>query len=98
MCVKEENFYFSYFKGHENDFGVMEPSSFFCVINCGKDMINSIIENLRANIKPKSVFIKFPYQKCLKMGHWSNTRVNYEWDNTEETVLKIEEFSFCYSI
>jgi len=95
----DTNFYFSYFEGRENDAGVMQPSSLCCVINCGKDLINSVIENLRGNIKPKFVNIEFEFQKCLEdFGLGDFTRKSYEWDNIEETVLKIEGISFNYSI
>ena len=90
--------YFQYHPKYEDDLGSKTPSSLFLVSLNSVNIIQSMIENLRNNIRPKLINVDFENHEHLELGFGSKRLSQYAWDNSILRKLKIENLSIMYSI
>ncbi len=94
----DTDLYFRYSFEDKDDLGYKTPSTLSLVCFNSDNIIQSMIENLRNNIKPNYINLDFEIQKHLKLGFGSSRFKQYTWNNTVSRILKIENLSVVYSV
>ena len=94
----DTDIYFSYHPEGKDEAGFKTSSQLILVVFNSGNIIQSMIENLRNNIRPKLVNLDFGYQKNLELGFGIHRFKKYAWDNSVERNLEINDLSVMYSV